>query len=249
MSLKHKLRTILWRLGYDIIPFTPQSHPLARRRRLLDYNKISLVLDIGANAGQFGQELRQDLGYSNKIISFEPMHDAFKLLEEKSSIDEHWDVYNFALGDTNGTSEINVAENSYSSSLLEMMPAHVQSAPDSKYVKKEVIEIRSLDAIFSDIAEPDGRIYMKIDTQGFENRVLKGASSSLAGIDMIQMEMSLVPMYKGELLFNDLCTIVSEKGYSLVAVEPVFSNPDTGQLLQLDGIFQRLSDDLKPYEE
>lgn len=81
---------------------------------------------------------------------------------------------------------------------------------------------------------------MKIDTQGFESRVIKGAAQSLSHIDTVQMEMSLVPMYDGELLFNDMCKLMSEKGYSLIAIEPGFADQESGQLLQVDGIFHRL---------
>ena len=245
MHLKHKLRTYLWWLGYDIIPYTPQAHPIARRKQLLDSNNIDLIIDVGANAGQYAQELRFDLGYKNKIISFEPLKTAFELLKANSAKDGSWDVFNFALGDTVENCEINVSGNSYSSSLLEMMPAHIKSAPESKFVDREKIDIKTLDSIFSTIIRPSNRVYMKIDTQGFESRVIAGAKKSLASINMIQMEMSLVPLYKGELLFNDLCLLMTGKGYSLVAVEPVFSDPETGQLLQVDGIFQRLPDDLK----
>jgi hypothetical protein len=80
---------------------------------------------------------------------------------------------------------------------------------------------------------------MKIDTQGFESKVLKGAENSLMQIDTVQMEMSLVPLYEGELLFNEMSILMSEKGYVLVAIETGFSDQDSGQVLQIDGIFHR----------
>ena len=61
MSVKQKVRTQLRKLGYDIARFDPESHPLARRGRLLRSLQIDVVLDVGANAGQYAQELR-DLG-------------------------------------------------------------------------------------------------------------------------------------------------------------------------------------------
>jgi hypothetical protein len=54
------------------------------------------------------------------------------------------------------------------------------------------------------------------------------------------MEMSLVPLYGTELLFDEMCILMREKGYTLIAIENGFSAPDTGQLLQIDGIFRRL---------
>jgi hypothetical protein len=54
------------------------------------------------------------------------------------------------------------------------------------------------------------------------------------------MEMSLVPLYGTELLFDEMCLLMREKGYTLIAIENGFSVPDTAQLLQIDGIFRRL---------
>ena len=144
------------------------------------------------------------------------------------------------IGDTDEMREINIAGNSYSSSLLDMLPSHVKSAPKSKYIGKEVIDIRKLDSLFENLCSATKNIYMKIDTQGFERRVLKGAENSLAHIDTVQMEMSLVPLYDGELLFNELYSLMNSKGYVLLSIENGFSDPISNQLLQVDGIFHRL---------
>jgi len=205
----------------------------------LEHYSIDTVLDVGANRGQFAQELRNDLGYKRRIVSFEPLSSAFELLKASAEGVQGWEIFNIALGDSDETQEINIAGNSYSSSLLDMLPSHVESAPESKYIGSEMIEVKCLDSIFDDLCKPTNKIYMKIDTQGFESQVLKGAEKSLARIDTIQMEMSLVPLYEGQLLFNEMCMLMSEEGYSLVAIETGFSDPNSGQLLQVDGIFHR----------
>jgi FkbM family methyltransferase len=240
MKATHKLRRILWQFGYDICRFDQTSHPLARRKHFLENYEIDTVLDVGANSGQFARELRQDVGYNDRIISFEPLREAFKALEAHAKGDPRWEVFNFAIGDVEEKREINIAGNSLSSSLLDMLPSHLTAAPGSKYIGKEAIEIRSLDSIFERVCENARNIYMKIDTQGFESRVLKGAATSLPRIDTIQMEMSLVPLYGTELLFDEMCVLMREKGYTLVAIENGFSAPSTAQLLQIDGIFRRL---------
>lgn len=239
MSIGHDIRKFLWRIGYDFSRFTPQDHPLARRKQILDSYEIDTVLDVGANSGQFAQLIRSDLGYVNRIISFEPLSSAFDLLKANAEEDPNWDVFNLALGSIEEKRMLNIAGNSFSSSLLEMLPAHVESVPESRYIGTEVLEVKRLDSIFGDICRPTDRVFMKIDTQGFESEVLKGAENSLKQIDTVQMEMSLVPLYKGELLFNELCMLMSEKGYILVALETGFSDQDSGQVLQIDGIFHR----------
>ena len=239
MSIKHEIRKIFWRAGYDVSRFTTESHPLAQRKQLLASYEIDTVLDIGANSGQFAQQLKNDLGYTKKIVSFEPLSSAFELLTANAKNDPDWDAFNFALGDIEEQREINIAGNSLSSSLLDMLPAHMESAPESRYTDKETIEIRRLDSIFSDLCNASDNIYMKIDTQGFESKVLKGAESSLLSIDTVQIEMSLVPLYGGELLFNELSSLMLDKGYSLVGIEPGFANKNSGELLQVDGVFHR----------
>ena len=240
MRIKHELRRFLWKVGYDICRFAPASHPIAQRRHILESYEIDTVLDVGANVGQFAQQLRGDVGYKKRILSFEPLSSAFELLRSNAKGDSNWEIFNFALGDDEARQEINIAGNSCSSSLLDMLPSHEKSAPESKYIGREVIEIKTLDSIFDNLCKPSSRAYLKIDTQGFESKVLKGAEKSLAHIDSVQIEMSLVPLYKDELLFNEMYIFMREKGFSLVAIESAFSDPVSGQLLQVDGIFHRL---------
>jgi FkbM family methyltransferase len=239
MKIRHELRKILWKFGYDISRFAHTTHPLARRQRILQYYEIDTVFDIGANSGHFARELREDIGYTHRILSFEPLSQVFKLLKENAKTDSAWEVFNYAIGDANEKREINIAGNSLSSSLLNILPTHLESAPDSRYVGQEVIEIRTLDSIYGDLCKTAKNVYMKIDTQGFENKVLKGAENSLARIDTVQVEMSLIPLYEGELLFDEMCILMGKKGYTLVAIENGFSAPSSGQLLQIDGLFHR----------
>ena len=239
MRFQHAVRLFLRRLGYDLVRYRADEHPLARRARLLSRQRISLVLDVGANSGQYGRELRE-LGYRGRIVSFEPLAAAFGELQRSVRGDPAWETRNFALGDAPGRTEINVAANSYSSSLLGMLPAHLAAAPHSRYVGREAIEVRTLDAIFPSLARPEDRVHLKIDTQGFEKRVLAGAGASLASIATLQMELSLVRLYEGESLLGEMLAHAAGLGFELVALEPGFSDPESGRLLQVDALFQRL---------
>ena len=100
MSIKHEFRKLLWKVGYDISRFTPTSHPIARRKQILESYKIDTVLDIGANSGQFAQQLRGDIGYTLRILSFEPLSTAFELLKANAKADPAWEVFHCAMGDT-----------------------------------------------------------------------------------------------------------------------------------------------------
>lgn len=238
--MNRSLRKLLWSFGYDLTRFMPSAHPMARKKQLLESYGIDTVLDVGANGGQFGRQLRNYLGYARRILSFEPLSGAFAQLAARARGDPGWQVFNFGIGDAGGKREINIAANSQSSSLLDMLPSHEKAAPEARYVGRELIEVRTLDSLFGELCRSARNVYLKIDTQGYESKVLKGAENSLARIATVQLEMSLVPLYQGGLLLNEMCAFLSGKGYTLVALENGFSDPASGQLLQVDGVFHRL---------
>ena len=210
---------------------------IANRMKLVRRKKIDTLLDIGANSGQYASEMR-GYGYKGNIVSFEPLKDTFEELKATSIKDNNWLVNNYALGDENVTSLINVSGNSVSSSILNMLPSHLNGAPESKYVDKEKIQIKKLDSIFDSFCGVGNKVMMKIDVQGFEKNVLDGADESLNNIEIIQLEMSIVPLYENETTFVDMINYLDDKGFKLFSLENGFCDSHTGKLLQVDGIFE-----------
>jgi len=239
MKAKQMLQKLFRMVGYDIIRLTPLSHPLPRRKLLFDSYGIELVLDVGANTGQFARQTRKDVGYAGRIVSFEPLKSEYQALNQAASKDALWDALHYGLGDENSFKEMNVAGNSQSSSLLAMLPAHVSAEPESLYVGTETVDIRTLDSVFDSFYERESGVFLKIDAQGYESKILEGAADSLPWINTIQLEMSLVPLFEEELQFKEMFELLSETGYAMVSIEPGFSDPSTGQLLQVDGLFHR----------
>ncbi len=212
---------------------------LERRTRLLTDRKISLVLDVGANSGQFAQSMRTEYDYAGRIISFEPLKDAFAALEETSANDPLWRCLNLALGDTNAVGRINVSANSYSSSLLDAVDHAIELEPSIGYVADQEITIRRLDGLFDELTLPDDRIYLKIDTQGYETQVLNGALGVLDRFELIQLETSLIPVYHGEPLIGDVIKFLDYLSFRIVSIEPGWYDQKSGELLQTDLIFAR----------
>jgi len=91
--------------------------------------------------------------------------------------DNNWLYENFALGNTNEKAVIHVSCNSYSSSLLDILPSHIAYDADSRYVAEETIQIQKLDDIFQNYCQPEDVVMMKIDTQGFEKMYWKAPKS------------------------------------------------------------------------
>lgn len=240
MGIAHMLRRTFWKVGFDIARFTPRFHPIARRKQILESCGIEVVLDVGANVGNYALELRHDIGYVNEIISFEPQRLAFQRLQTKTKNDARWEAFNYALGDIEEAGQINTSGHSECSSILKMHPRHLAMAPKSRIIGQEEIEIRRLDSLFEKLGLTGKRVYLKIDAQGYENKIIEGAGESLENIGTIQLEMSLVPLYHGEVLFPDMCSLMSNKGYSLVSIEPGYSDRRNAELVQVDGIFRRV---------
>tara|TARA_R110002050_G_scaffold104139_1_gene213499 strand:+ start:2487 stop:3200 length:714 start_codon:yes stop_codon:yes gene_type:complete len=234
MSVINIIRKILNPLKMDLKIYP--NLDLRRRIKLLEHYKITKILDVGANNGQYAKQTYL-LGYKREIISFEPVKSVFNELKKSASKNKTWSVHNFGLGDKEEELEINISKNTFSSSLLDIMQDHVEGAPESQYTHKEKIQIKKLDDIFSKITHKNDKVFLKMDVQGFEENVIKGAKESLKFIEGIQLEMSLEELYKGEILFDDVIKLVKSFGFKLYSLENGFYNEKTGRLLQVDGIF------------
>jgi FkbM family methyltransferase len=229
------------RLGYEIRlhePAGPLREEEGRRARLLAHLGIGVVLDVGANVGQYAERTRA-AGYDGRIVSFEPLSDAHAALARAAAADPRWEVRRLALGEQDGEAEINVAGNSYSSSLLAMEERHVASAPESRYVGSERVRTARLDGLWDEVVRPGERAWLKLDVQGFELQVLRGAGERLAELAAVQTELSLVPLYAGAAPWRTIVDLLEGAGFELAGLEPGFEDPASGRMLQADGVFVR----------
>lgn len=238
--MKKMVKKILRQAGVDVVRITPRNSDPARLQMLLSYHHVDLVLDVGANIGQYGQSLREH-GYEGRIVSFEPLSSAYVELARRSAEYSSWQIApRMAIGRDQGEIEINIAGNSYSSSVLSMLDTHLDAAPHSGYIGKEAVLISTLDAVVPEYLKDAQAVFLKIDTQGYESAVLDGAVATLKQhVVGLQLELSLLPLYEGQVTYLELIQRLCAQGYSLHAVLPGFSDPQTGRLLQMDGIFFR----------
>lgn len=231
-----RVRPAVQRHGWDVVRY-PGSDFAYMRSRFLERSGVDLVIDVGANTGQYGRLIR-DHGYRASILSFEPMSHEFVELSMHAAKDDAWTAHRLALGSDNDELPINIAGNSISSSLLPMLPRHVDFASHSAYVDVESVAVRRLDEVARDRVASARAPYLKIDTQGFEIPVLEGASESLPRMAGVELEMSLVPLYEGQGLLEDVLERMRGAGFVLHALSPGLVDSDTGETLQVDGIFK-----------
>ena len=239
--LKSLIKRAIRYCGFDLCRYLPLSSDHTQLMAMLKQHRVNLIFDVGANVGQFGKQLR-DSGYAGRIVSFEPLSTARKQLLDASCQDGLWEIApQAAIGNEDGEVEIHVAGNSVSSSVLDMLDAHADAAPDSTYVGSEKVSLRCLDTIGIDYILSDTVLFMKIDTQGYEDKVLQGASKMLANAVGLQMELSFIPLYRGQLLYDEMIAQLKDLGFELWGITPVFIDPVSGRLLQVDATFFRSS--------
>lgn len=241
MNLKVAIRTLFRKLGLDVRRYVPSTSPTEELIASFRKFDIDLVLDVGANIGQFASEIRR-CGYVGRTVLFEPLSQAHGELLQSRANDPLWEIYpRCALGDHNGEVKINIAGNSYSSSILPMLESHRSAAPESAYQGNELVPIKTLDAVFGQCLKDARAVFLKIDTQGFEWQVLDGARDTLPHIKGILVELSLVPLYEGQHLWREVIGRLEAEGFTLWALQPGFSDQASGRTLQIDGIFYRAS--------
>ena len=246
-TVKRSIKDMARHVGLDVRKLDLLAFEHYRLQLLLSAYQIDLVLDIGANTGQWASELRRE-GFAGDMISFEPLGDAYRQLIKNAENDPRWTVApRMALGERSAEVEINVAGNSFSSSLLPMLPAHVAGAPKSAFVGTERTPMKTLDSLIGDVIPSErSRIFCKLDVQGFEGKVLAGATNLMKRIIGIQMEMSLAQLYEGQLSFGELLNTMTCSGFEVFGFVPGFVDPASGRMLQVDGLFFRKDDGRLP---
>jgi FkbM family methyltransferase len=200
---------------------------------------IRTILDVGANAGQFAMRIHKLLPAAN-IYSFEPLADCYAVLRKNMSGVANFKSFNVALGNENGKRSIYHNEFSLSSSLLPMQDLHRQAFPQTVNAKLEDIDICRLDDLSHKLELRDN-ILVKIDVQGFEDKVIMGGASVIERASVLIVETSFEPLYKGQMLFDGIYAMLTARGFEYKGCEEPLRNPDDGRILQCDSVFVRKS--------
>jgi FkbM family methyltransferase len=237
--MKRWIRKTLRKMGWELTPFQPESSEWARLACMLSAQGVTTVLDVGANTGQYARNLR-DTGFTGKIVSFEPILEAYTQLCRAARNDSLWTVpERMAIGDKDGRAEIHVADNLVSSSMLPMLDSHRAADPNSCFVATQTVPVARLDSVADRFLDDRESFFIKIDVQGFESKVLDGAPLLLNRATGLQIELSLVLLYDGEALFQPMLERLRESCFDLWSLIPGFVDGRTGRLLQVDGVFFR----------
>jgi FkbM family methyltransferase len=236
MSMRDSAKSLALNLGYDIR--RTGSHFYKRPIDFLRSRNIDLVIDVGANVGQYGKSLRTDV-YAGWIVSFEPIAAAYEELAALANKDARWKAINMALGENEGLAKINISHAAVFSSILPQLPAATAFDAEAQVVRSESVRVARLDDIFAELPRSKAA-FLKIDTQGYERQVLLGARECLSSCLGVQMELPIIHLYEGTWKFHEAVAYMSDLGFEISNIAPVnYDQTDTVSLVEVDCIFRR----------
>lgn len=221
--------------------YTPSASESLRVAMNIFERNIDCVIDVGANEGQFAQSL-YDFGYKHKIISFEPVRKAHEKLVKRAKNYENWIVAaRCAIGSTDSMTYINVSQDTRFSSLLSISAEYALNNPKSQIVDFEQVEMFSLDKIANRYLTGTEKLLLKIDTQGFEGQVLKGANKIIRNNVLgLKIEIPLYSIYQdAELDFFQTIQFVKDHGFKPYSFSVEGTDLNTGRVNTIDGLFFR----------
>lgn len=234
MNAKQIAFQSLKRLGLDVR--RARKHPT-----LIDFienRKVKVVYDVGANVGQFGSSLRQR-GYEGRIVSFEPVTAAFEILTDRRAADKGWTAHQCAIGAESGEVWMNVSANTQFSSVRSLSSKASSIDPASEIVSREKIVCRTLDELTGG-DDYHAQTLIKIDTQGFEREVLKGATRTLSHAAGVFMELPIIDVYDGSWSFLEAVKTLDELGFVPCQIDPVnHHHADRMAAIEFDCLFRR----------
>jgi FkbM family methyltransferase len=198
-----------------------------------------VVLDIGANSGQFAA-VALHIFPNARVFSFEPLPQCVAAMRKKIGANSRSTIFPYAVGNDDTTITINQSASSPSSSILPMSETHAEAFPWTGQSTPVEVPLRKLDSLLPDLAL-SGRVLMKIDVQGFGLEVLKGAVETLRQVEMVFIEVSFVPLYEGEPTFDDINAFMRDAGFTFSGLLDSLTHPESRQPLQGDAIYRRIA--------
>ena len=235
-AIKDTAHYIARAVGVDYRRYNACNFACLRRAHVLSILGIREVFDVGAHDGGYGRELRKN-GYGGAIMSFEPLAEPYQRLAKLALQDGNWRANHIALGSSCCEARINVSSHPSSSSFLRMTRAHEMASPGSQYEGVETVRIERLDSYLVDNDLKTSPAWLKVDVQGYERHVLEGAGSILREFAGIELELSLVPVYEGAPLVEEMISYLRQQGFVPTSFEDVFVDPGTARVLQVNGMF------------
>lgn len=222
--IRSALQSIARGIGCELIPHWRLTNweLSTHLAKLFAQYEIDVVLDVGANRGQYRDFLRDEVGFAGHIVSFEPMSALAAVLRERARADSRWRVYHCAVGRAPGTLPLNVMRDDSLSSFRRPDGSHVRDDLDAQntVVRVEEVAVRTLDELWPEItaALRVARPYLKMDTQGFDLEVVAGAGSALGQVVALQSEVAFRALYAAAPNYLDSISQLQAAGFEITGI-------------------------------
>jgi FkbM family methyltransferase len=220
-------------LGVDVVRYRPQ-YVLGPYAYLKTFN-LKTVIDAGAHTGEFARMMKELLPDAF-VISFEPLPDSFRQLENSMRDVKGFRAFNCALGEAEATLEMHHNDYSQSSSLLPMADLHREAFPESAHDTRETVRVRRLDDALAEI-NLEAELLVKIDVQGYEDKVIAGGERTISRARAVIIEVSFRELYEGQPLFDDIYRLLTARRFTFMGHLYQLLNPSNGSVLQADALF------------
>lgn len=228
------LRFFFFKFGYEI-----KKSDFIFLNKILKDIKIDCFLDVGAFQGEFSKKLIMS-GFNGQVISFEPVTVNHNKLLKKAKKFKNWTVYErIGLGNKRENLKINVSENLQSSSFLKNNLKHVKLLKETRYQYSEDCKIIPLDDLYQNLTSNYKNIFIKLDAQGFEKKIIEGGSNLLKICKGVLCEVNNDILYENDVHWKEMIKIFEDYGFNLHSITDAYTDIASGKTIQFDVIFVR----------
>jgi FkbM family methyltransferase len=242
-EIKRTMQRGFHTFGLHLGKYPPVDSLAHHLKTLFAHLGVNCLFDVGAHEGEYYRFVRE-LGYQGKIVSFEPVKSTFRTMVNGVHGDHDWQALNIALGRTEVAQTIHLYQGTvFNSFLLSNQYANERFGEMTHEVGSETVSVRRLDAIFPDcvrgVEQP--RVFLKMDTQGWDLEVLEGATGCLDQIVAIQTELAVKPTYQGMPTLPEALVRLNGLGFELTGMFPVARDLDNLRVVEFDCVLRRIA--------
>jgi FkbM family methyltransferase len=197
----------------------------------------SLALDCGANNGAFARMLR-NVRYGGPIWCFEPNRDCIQVLNSISSDDPKLRVFPIATGSEDRTLELQIAgEDGNMSSLLPHTPLMAERCRSAYVRDKYEVPVKRLEDILdAEALAKTERIFLKMDTQGYDCETFNGLGDRVSQVVAVKAEFSVNQIYEGAPTHWEMLDLLRQHDFEPILFSTI-SRHFNGRMIEYDALF------------
>jgi FkbM family methyltransferase len=233
--LRDLLRTPLRMAGFDVV--RRRSWEVPKTYNTLKSLGLETVIDVGAHEGEFAHLVSRILP-DVSLIAFEPQPEQYARLSANPPRVRSFSIFNCALGDHAGVGRMRRSVHTQTSSLLPMADLHRRAFPETDSIEEIDVDIRTLDDALGSV-ELVSEVLVKLDVQGFEDRVIRGGLQTIANANAMLIEVSFHELYEGQWLFDGIYRLLAELGFEYHGALDQLLDRGSSRILSADALFLR----------